>query len=90
MRLDHTVWRHYNIVMLEKGQEKMLDFLKWIATGTLIVGFGFFSAGFDFGWYLQIVGGILWLVAGIKMGDKPIIWTNGAMTAVGILGKLFG
>ena len=64
---------------------KPLEILKWIATGTLIVGFGLFSAGFGFGWYLQILGGILWLLAGLKMGDKPIIWTNGAMTTVALL-----
>ena len=69
---------------------KLLETLKWVATGTLIVGFGLFSAGFGFGWYLQILGGVLWLLAGLKMGDKPIIWTNGAMTTVGIIGKLLG
>jgi len=69
---------------------KLLETLKWVATGTLIVGFGLFSAGFVFVWYLQILGGVLWLLAGLKMGDKPIIWTNGAMTTVGIIGKLLG
>lgn len=67
-----------------------VEILKWVATATLITGFGLFSAGIDFGWYLQITGGILWLTAALIIKDKPLIWTNGAMTAVGIIGKLFG
>lgn len=67
-----------------------LEIVKWVATVTLIVGFGFFSAGYAFGWYLQILGGIIWLGAGVVMKDKPIIATNALMTAVGIIGKLFG
>ena len=68
----------------------MLEKLKWVATATLIVGFGLFSAGIGLGWYLQILGGILWLAAALWMRDKPLIWTNAAMTTVGIIGKLFG
>ena len=51
----------------------MLNALKWVATATLIIGFGFFSAGYGFGWYLQILGGLIWMVAGIMMKDRPII-----------------
>jgi len=68
----------------------MLNALKWTATATLIVGFGLFSAGIDFGWYLQILGGFIWFAAAAIMRDKPLMWTNGAMTTVGIIGKLFG
>ena len=60
-----------------------------MATAFLILGFGLFSAGIAVGWYIQILGGLLWLIAGIRMKDKPIIITNGAMTAVGIIGKFF-
>lgn len=66
----------------------MLDILKWTATSFLILGFGLFSAGIEHGWYLQIFGGILWLVASIAMKDKPLIATNGIMTTAGIIGKL--
>ena len=65
----------------------MTGVLKWTATAFLIFGFGLFSAGVGVGWYLQILGGLIWLAAGIRMKDKPIIITNGAMTAVGIIGK---
>jgi len=68
----------------------MLNALKWVATATLIIGFGFFSAGYGFGWYLQILGGIIWMVAGIMMKDKPIIATNALMSTVGIIGRLLG
>lgn len=67
----------------------MTGVLKWMATAFLILGFGLFSAGIAVGWYIQILGGLLWLIAGIRMKDKPIIITNGAMTAVGIIGKFF-
>jgi alpha-D-ribose 1-methylphosphonate 5-phosphate C-P lyase len=67
-----------------------LEILKWVATATLIVGFGLFSAGIEFGWYLQITGGIIWLTAAVIMKDKALMVTNGAMTMVGIIGKLFG
>ena len=68
----------------------MVEALKWVATATLILGFGLFSAGIEFGWYLQITGGILWLTAAVMIKDKPLMATNGAMTVVGIIGKLFG
>lgn len=67
----------------------VLDILKWVATATLILGFGLFSAGIEYGWYLQLGGGIIWLVASIIMKDKPLIVTNGFMTAAGIIGRLF-
>lgn len=67
-----------------------VEILKWVATVTLIVGFGLMSAGITEGWYLQITGGILWLTAALIIKDKALIVTNGAMTAVGIIGKLLG
>jgi len=65
-----------------------VEVLKWVATVTLIVGFGLMSAGITEGWYLQITGGIIWLTASIIMKDKALSVTNGAMTTVGIIGKL--
>ena len=67
-----------------------LEILKWVATVTLIIGFGLMSAGITEGWYLQITGGVLWLTAALIIKDKALIVTNGAMTTVGIIGKLFG
>jgi hypothetical protein len=67
----------------------MTNVLKWTATAILICGFGLFSSGVSVGWYLQILGGLLWLAAGIRMGDRPIILTNAVMTVVGIIGKFF-
>jgi len=69
---------------------KKVEILKWVATVTLIVGFGLMSAGITKGWYLQITGGVLWLTAALIIKDKALIVTNGAMTVVGIIGKLFG
>lgn len=67
-----------------------LEIIKWVATATLIVGFGLMSAGIAEGWYLQITGGLIWLVAAVMMKDKALMATNGAMTTVGIIGKLLG
>jgi hypothetical protein len=60
---------------------------KWAATALLILGFGLFSAGIAAAWYIQIAGGLIWLSAGIRMKDKPIIVTNAAMIVVGVVGK---
>ena len=68
----------------------VLETLKWTATSFLIVGFGLFSAGIDFGWYLQIFGGMLWFVASVIMKDKALMATNGVMTSVGVIGRLLG
>jgi len=68
----------------------MLNVLKWVATATLIIGFGLMSSGNTDGWSLQITGGILWLIAAVMMKDKPLIATNATMTIVGIIGRLFG
>ena len=68
----------------------MLESIKWFATALLILGFGLFSAGVDIGWYIQIAGGIVWFGAAVYMRDKPLMATNGAMTTVGIIGRLFG
>ena len=67
-----------------------LEELKWIATACLIVGFGLFSAGNDFGWYIQIGGGVLWTMAALRMNDKPLLITNVVMITVGIIGKFLG
>ena len=67
-----------------------VEILKWVATVTLIIGFGLMSAGITEGWYLQITGGIIWLTAAVMMKDKALMVTNGAMTTVGIIGKLLG
>lgn len=68
----------------------MLEKIKWTATVLLIVGFTLVSAHIDWGWYIQITGGTLWLTASLQMGDKPLIWTNAAMLTGGILGRIFG
>lgn len=65
-----------------------LEELKWIATACLIVGFGLFSAGIGFGWFIQIAGGVLWTMAALRMNDKPLLITNVVMITVGIVGKL--
>lgn len=63
--------------------------IKWCATLCLIVGFGAVSAGFTDWIYLQLAGGILWLVAAIAQQDRPLIVTNAVMTAAGVLGLLY-
>jgi hypothetical protein len=67
----------------------MLDKLKWTATALLIVGFGGVSAGFDKMIFVQLFGGVLWLTASLIMRDRPLIVTNGVMTAAGVLGLIY-
>ena len=66
----------------------MLDRLKWVATTCLIVGFGGVAAGFHPMIYVQLFGGLLWLIAAAYMRDRPLIVTNAAMTLGGLLGYL--
>ena len=68
----------------------MLETLKWCATACLIVGFGFVAAGVQSFIYLQMFGGVLWLIAALKMGDRPLIVTNLVMTSAGVVGLLVG
>jgi len=68
----------------------MLETLKWSATACLIVGFGFVAAGVQPFIYLQLFGGVLWLIAAVKMGDCPLIVTNSVMTTAGIAGLVVG
>ncbi len=63
-----------------------LDSVKWAATITLIVSVGLNGLGlYPHGPIVQVLGGTLWLIASLKMKDKPLIVTNGLMTLVGIL-----
>lgn len=68
----------------------VLNILKWTATVCLIIGFGLFSAGVGYGWYIQVGGGFLWLIAAIVMKDGPLIATNAVMNSAGIIGRLLG
>jgi hypothetical protein len=66
----------------------MLDKLKWLATSLLILGFGGVAAGIYEFIFIQLFGGVLWLVASVAMKDRPLIVTNGIMTGAGIVGVL--
>lgn len=64
----------------------MLEFVKWGATATLIVSVALNGLGiYPLGPLVQIVGGLLWTVASVRMNDVPLIVTNSVMTLVGII-----
>lgn len=66
---------------------KQLAGIKWTATVTLIIGFGLASYGvYPLGPMVQLLGGLIWLVAALAMRDRPLIVTNGVMTVVGAAG----
>ena len=67
----------------------MLERLKWVATGCLVIGFGLVSAGLSEFIWLQLAGGGLWLAAALYMRDRPLIVTNAVMTLAGLLGLLY-
>jgi len=70
----------------------MLTGLKWLATGVLIMG-TFVNAGFPefypIGPAILILGGFLWLGAGIMMRDAALITTNLVMSVVALAGLIF-
>lgn len=67
----------------------MLDRLKWTATAFLIIGFTLWSGGITLGFWIQITGGVLWLIAASWMKDRPLIATNAVMTLGGLFGYFF-
>lgn len=70
----------------------ILNSLKWFATAVLILG-TFVNAGFPelypIGPAILIVGGFLWLAAGIMMRDAALITTNLVMSLVATAGLIF-
>jgi len=64
---------------------KIDQYLKWIATATLIVGTGINGLGFyPLGPIVLAVGGIMWLAVSIMWREASLIVTNGIMTVTGI------
>lgn len=62
-----------------------LETLKWAATVVLIVASIVNSLGYyPQGPALLIVGGLMWLVASVWMGDVQLIVTNSVMSVAGI------
>ena len=68
----------------------MLKILKWGGTVTLIFGSYINAAGHYYGPHVLIIGGIIWLAAAIRMKDAPLIATNSAMVAAGVIGLTQG
>jgi hypothetical protein len=64
---------------------KIDQYLKWIATATLIVGTGINGLGFyPLGPIILALGGIMWLAVSIMWREASLIVTNGIMTITGI------
>jgi hypothetical protein len=62
-------------------------FLKWAATVILIIGSAVNSMGFyPAGPLIINLGGTLWLIVAIRWREKSLIFTNGAVTLVSMLG----
>ena len=71
---------------------KLDVYLKWIATGTLIVGSFVNSAFpelFPVGPLILGAGGIIWLVVSCMWREWSLIITNSVMSAVGLLGLAY-
>ena len=70
----------------------MLEFTKWVATATLIIG-TFLNAGFPelypAGPAVLILGGFIWLAAAVKMRDTALMTTNLVMSMVGLFGLIY-
>ena len=68
----------------------MTDKLKWLATGTLIIGtlingFGFYPAGP----IVLFIGGLMWLTVSVQWREPSLIVTNLAMSIAGAIGLIY-
>lgn len=68
----------------------MIEYVKWFATATLIVGtflnsFGFYPAGPIILW----LGGVMWLIVAIYWREASLIITNVVMTIAGAVGLIY-
>lgn len=67
------------------------DRLKWTATGTLVVGTVINNLGvYPLGAVTMSVAGVLWLIASIRMRDRPLIVTNACLSVLGIASLVIG
>ena len=67
-------------------------YLKWIATGTLIVGSfvnSAFPEFFPVGPIILAVGGLIWLVVSCLWREWSLIVTNSVMTLVAVAGMAY-
>jgi hypothetical protein len=61
----------------------LLEFQKWTATLILIVGSAVNGWGmYPLGPILLALGGLIWLLVAVQLGDRALITTNAVMTAV--------
>lgn len=66
---------------------KLVDILKWVGTGFLIVGTFINALGFfPLGPVLLIIGGCLWFTVGILWKEPAMIVTNSCMVLAGCVG----
>jgi len=76
---------HNSHLCYNYGMNKIDQYLKWIATVTLIVGTGINGLGFyPLGPIILALGGIMWLAVSIMWREPSLIVTNGIMTLTGI------
>jgi len=84
--LDHLVDRVIRFCY-NYGMKKVDQYLKWIATVTLIVGTAVNSLGYyPLGPIILAVGGLIWLVVSIIWREPSLIVTNAVMSITGIAG----
>jgi|TARA_B110001454_G_scaffold49068_1_gene48274 hypothetical protein len=65
-------------------------YLKWIATGILMIGAGLNSlAIYPWGPLANLVGGVTWLVVAIMWREAALITTNVVLSTITILGLTY-
>jgi hypothetical protein len=65
-------------------------YLKWIATGILMIGAGLNSlAIYPWGPLANLVGGLTWLVVAIMWREAALITTNVVLSTITILGLTY-
>ena len=69
-------------------RDRLLNVLKWTATGLLVPAGYMTQAGIAHGTTLLYIAGLIWLAAAVMMKDKALIATNVVMAIAGTAGIL--
>jgi|TARA_B110001452_G_scaffold224710_1_gene198390 hypothetical protein len=78
-------------MLIINSEVKTYDYyLKWFATGLLIIGSAFNSlAIYPLGPLLNLAGGLVWLIVAVLWKEAALITTNIVLASVTIIGLVY-
>ncbi len=75
---------------MEKTSNTTANFLKWVATATLIIGTAINSIGiYPLGPIILTLGGFVWLIVALIWREPALIVTNIVLVTVATIGLIY-